>query len=369
MVFNQFDHECMARAIALAWRGRYSTSPNPRVGCVIALHHQIIAESFHQHKGGAHAEIIALSQLPPEQDLREGTIYITLEPCSHWGATGPCVEALIKRKIGRVVVAMLDPNPLVNGRGFELLKKASIQVDCGLLAQQARELNRGFLSRIERHRPFVILKMAMSLDGKIALKNGISQWITGTIAREDVQRNRAESCAILTGIGTVQRDDPQLNIRSFTTKRQPVRIVLDPYLTISPNAKVIQDSGSPTWLVVAEDLEIQGVKKSFIPPHVKLIKAKIKDGRIELVNLMKLLAKLEIGQLYLECGPKLAGAFLERKLVDELHIYQAPLILGKDALDAFALPELKQLSAASRWNRIREENLGSDKKWILRPQE
>ena len=224
-VFSDTDRDMMRRALTLAAEGRFSTSPNPRVGCIIAHGGQIVGQGFHLKAGGPHAEVHALRQAG--ESARGATAYVTLEPCSHYGRTPPCAEALIQAGVSRVVAAIADPNPQVAGKGLAMLSAAGIRTESGLLETEARELNRGFLSRIERGRPFVRLKCAASLDGKTALSDGLSQWITGEAARHDVQILRAESCAVLTGIGTVLADDPQLNVRAFPTLRQPLRIVLD----------------------------------------------------------------------------------------------------------------------------------------------
>ena len=246
---TETDSRMMQTALSLAWQGRFSTSPNPRVGCVIAQGEQIVGQGFHVYAGEPHAEIHALQQAGAR--AHGATAYVTLEPCSHHGRTAPCANALVNAGITKVVVAMTDPNPLVSGQGLAILDAAGIATVSGLFKTQARELNRGFLSRIERQRPFIKLKCAASLDGKTALSNGQSQWITGAAAREDVQILRAESCAVLTGIGTILADNPQLNVRNFHTLRQPIRIILDTRLRTPLDSHVIKDSGSPTLILTA----------------------------------------------------------------------------------------------------------------------
>lgn len=248
-VFSDTDRDMMRRALTLAAEGRFSTSPNPRVGCIIAHGGQIVGQGFHLKAGGPHAEVHALRQAG--ENARGATAYVTLEPCAHYGRTPPCAEALIAGGVGRVVAAMRDPNPQVAGKGFALLEAAGIATACGLLADEARELNRGFLSRIERGRPFVRIKTAASLDGKTALADGRSQWITGAAARADVQRLRAESCAVLTGIGTVLHDNPRLNVRKFSTIRQPLRVILDSRLRTPESSHMIQD-GQATQIFTLE---------------------------------------------------------------------------------------------------------------------
>ena len=261
--FSATDTRLMQTALDLAWQGRFSTSPNPRVGCVIAHGGQIVGQGFHLRAGEPHAEVHALRQAGAH--AHGATAYVTLEPCSHTGRTGPCAQALINAGICRVVAAMHDPNPLVGGQGFAMLRAAGIEVQSGLLETAARALNRGFLSRIERGRPFVRLKVAASLDGKTALSDGRSQWITGAEARHDVQILRAESCAVLTGIGTILADDPQLNVRAFAALRQPARIVLDSHARTPLGSRIIQDSGSATVLVHASNTT---PKHTALPPHV-----------------------------------------------------------------------------------------------------
>ncbi|WP_277073836.1 bifunctional diaminohydroxyphosphoribosylaminopyrimidine deaminase/5-amino-6-(5-phosphoribosylamino)uracil reductase RibD, partial [Simonsiella muelleri] len=248
--FSDLDHAHMHRALELAWQGRFSTSPNPRVGCVIAHGEQIVGQGFHVKAGEPHAEVHALRQAG---SLAQGaTAYVTLEPCAHYGRTPPCAESLRESGVARVVAAMRDPNPLVAGKGLAILTAAGVLVECGLLEHKARELNRGFLSRIERKRPFISLKMAASLDGKTALSDGCSKWITGELARSDVQQLRAQSCAILTGIGTILADNPQLNVRQFNTLRQPIRVILDSYFRLPEKSQVVQDDGE-TWLFTLAD--------------------------------------------------------------------------------------------------------------------
>ncbi|EMT7668530.1 bifunctional diaminohydroxyphosphoribosylaminopyrimidine deaminase/5-amino-6-(5-phosphoribosylamino)uracil reductase RibD, partial [Neisseria gonorrhoeae] len=249
-MFSDTNISMMENALRLAALGRFSTSPNPRVGCVIAHGRQIVGQGFHVKAGEPHAEVHALRQAG--EMAKGATAFVTLEPCSHYGRTPPCAEALLRSGVTRVVAAMRDPNPPVAGKGLVLLKAAGIKTECGLLENKARELNRGFLSRIERRRPFVRLKCAVSLDGKTALSDGSSFWITGEEARADVQVLRAESCAVLTGIGTVLADNPRLNVRAFPTLRQPARIVLDSRLRLPPNSHLVTDGQSPTYIATLE---------------------------------------------------------------------------------------------------------------------
>ena len=363
--FNEIDIAHMQRAIELAWQGRFSTSPNPRVGCVIAHGAQIVGVGFHILAGREHAEINALKQAG--NLARGATAYVTLEPCSHFGRTPPCANALIEAQISRVVIAMTDPNPLVAGNGIRMLKNARITVDTGLLEHEARALNRGFLSRIERHRPFVKMKIAASLDGKTALSNGQSQWITGEHARADVQILRAESCAILTGINTVLADNPRLNVRQFPTLRQPIRIVLDSQLRMQTDCHLIQD-GAPTWIITAEG---QNDARFLAYPNVRTIPTKTDENqRIALPELLALLAENHIGELMIEAGTTLNSAFLAADLVDELVYYQSPKILGHGARGLFSLPEdATTLTQNPAWQTQAITHIGDDIKWVLHPQQ
>ena len=360
--FSPQDTAHMRRALDLAAQGRFSTSPNPRVGCVIARGGQIVGQGFHLQAGTPHAEVHALRQAG--ELARGATAYVTLEPCAHYGRTPPCAEALIAAGVGRVVAAMRDPNPQVAGKGFAMLEAAGIATVSGLLADEARELNRGFLSRIERGRPFVRIKTAASLDGKTALSDGRSQWITDSAARADVQILRAESCAVLTGIGTVLADDPQLNVRDFPTLRQPLRIVLDSRLRLSPAHRIAGDGGATLVITLAPD-------DGRFAAHPAVRVRTLPDdgsGRIHLAALLALLAAEEqIGELMVEAGATLAGEFLRQDLADEIVHYQAPKMLGSGARELFRLPENPAaLTGAGSWHTRSVEVLGSGIKWVLR---
>lgn len=360
--FTDLDHAHMQRAIELAWQGRFSTSPNPRVGCVLAHGSQIVGTGFHIQAGSPHAEIHALRQAGGL--ARGATAYVTLEPCAHYGRTPPCAQALIDAGVGQVIAAMQDPNPLVGGKGLAMLAAAGIETRCGLLENQARALNRGFLSRIERGRPFVKLKTAASLDGKTALADGRSQWITGDAARHDVQILRAESCAVLTGIGTVLADNPRLNVRDFPTLRQPVRIVLDSSLKTPATSHLIQDGGT-TWLFAAETAHDDGRFAGHA--NVSLFRLpENENGGLDLRQLLSVLAQNGIGELMVEAGAKLASAFLQQDLADEIICYQAPKILGGNGAGLFRLPEnTAALTAESAWQTTSVSQVGNDIKWVL----
>ena len=353
--FTHQDTQHMQLALALAWQGRFSTSPNPRVGCVIAHGSQIVGQGYHVQAGAPHAEVHALAQAGAL--ARGATAYVTLEPCAHHGRTPPCAEALVRAGVSRVIAAMQDPNPLVAGKGLAILRQAGIQVASGLCEIEARALNRGFLSRLERQRPFVKLKIAASLDGKTALSNGASQWITGEAARADVQIQRAESCAVLTGIGTILADNPQLNVR-IPTIRQPLRIVLDRQLRTPIGSQIIQDGGNT--LICTQNPTANPFADC---PNVRI-------HRQPENNLSQLLAQLaqqyQIGELMIEAGSTLATAFIQADLVDEIVYYQAPKMLGDSAHGLFRLPENEAtLTQPPQWQTISVEPLGDDIKWVL----
>ena len=367
-VFSDTDRDMMRRALTLAAEGRFSTSPNPRVGCIIAHGGQIVGQGFHLKAGGPHAEVHALRQAG--ENARGATAYVTLEPCSHYGRTPPCAEALIQAGVSRVVAAIADPNPQVAGKGLAMLSAAGIRTESGLLETEARELNRGFLSRIERGRPFVRLKCAASLDGKTALSDGLSQWITGEAARHDVQILRAESCAVLTGIGTVLADDPQLNVRAFPTLRHPLRIVLDSRLRLPPTAKLLADPESPVLLLTAVPPEKYPAALAAVP-HLDILTVPAADGRISLPAALPLLAERGIGELLVEAGATLCGAFLQSGLADEIVLYQAGKILGGNARSLFDLPENPAaLQQPASWQTRSVTILdGGDLKQVLRKKE
>lgn len=355
---TQTDFIFMHRALELAALARYSTSPNPRVGCVIVHGENIVGEGFHLQAGSPHAEVHALRQAG--EWARGATAYVTLEPCAHYGRTPPCAQALIDAGVARVVAAMTDPNPLVAGQGLAMLRAAGIETESGILENEARALNRGFLSRMERQRPFVRAKIAMSLDGKTALADGRSKWITGDAARADVQRLRAESCAVLTGINTVLADDPQLNVRNFATLRQPVRVVLDSYFRLPETAKIVQD-GAATWVFTHH--AVASVPKA----NVRLFRQpENSNGSLNLGLVLTTLAQEGIGELMLESGATLTSAFLAQDWVDEIVLYQAPKILGETAQNAFRLPENPAaLLRTTDWQTVSVETMGDDVKWVL----
>lgn len=361
MSFTAVDHGMMARALQLAERGLWTTSPNPRVGCVLVRAGEIVGEGWHEKAGEPHAEVHALRAAGDK--ARGATAYVTLEPCSHYGRTPPCAEALVKAGVARVVAAMTDPNPQVSGRGMALLQAAGIDTASGLLENEARELNIGFVSRMTRGRPWLRLKAAASLDGKTALNNGVSQWITGSQARLDGQRWRARACAVLTGIGTVRDDDPQLNVRDFPTSRQPLRVIVDSRLETPLTARILQ--GGPTLVAGAVDdakkadlLRAAGAEVIVLPNAA---------GKVELPELLAELARRGINEVHAEAGFKLNGSLLREGLVDELLLYLAPCLIGHAASGLFNLPELTTL-VGKQALQIRDlRQLGEDIRLIARP--
>ena len=330
----------MRVALAQAQKSLYITTPNPRVGCVIVRDGEVIAEGHTQPAGFAHAEAHALHHAAESGvDVRGATVYVTLEPCSHHGRTPPCADALIAAGIARVVVAIEDPNPLVSGQGIARLRAAGVDVEVGVLAREAREMNIGFLYRMQHGRPWVRMKIAASLDGGTALQNGQSQWITSPQARDDGHAWRAQACAILTGIGTVQQDDPQMNVRAVDTPRQPRRIIVDSRLEISPDAKVLQGGGS--WIVAATDDEKRAGRLRADGHEVIVLPND--GGKVDLNELMRELGRRQINELHVEAGFKLNGSLLRAGVVDELLMYVAPCLLGP-AQGIARLPVLEQLS-------------------------
>jgi len=361
MSFTAADHRWMAQALQLAERGLWTTSPNPRVGCLLVKDGMVVGEGWHAKAGEPHAEVHALRAAGDQ--ARGATAYVTLEPCSHHGRTPPCAEALIAAGVRRVVAAMSDPNPLVAGKGIALLQAAGIVTACGLLENEARELNIGFVARMTRGRPWLRLKAAASLDGKTALNNGISQWITGPAARRDGQRWRARACAVLTGIGTVRDDDPQLNVRDFTTPRQPLRVVVDSQLETPLNARIL--SGGPVLIAgaVADAEKVAALRATgaevLILPNAA--------GKVELKDLLTELGRRGVNEVHAEAGFKLNGSLLREGLVDELLLYLAPCLLGHAASGLFNLPELTSLDGKRRLTIRDLRQIGEDIRLLARP--
>jgi len=356
------DTQAMRFALQLAGQSMYITSPNPRVGCVIVRDSHIIAQGRTQPAGQAHAEVAALSDAQARGiDLRGATAFVTLEPCSHHGRTPPCADALIASGISRVVAAIEDPNPQVSGAGIAKLRAAGIATEVGLLANEAREMNIGFFSRMERGRPWVRMKIAASLDGGTALTNGQSQWITSAAARTDGHAWRARACAILTGIGTVEQDDPQLTVRGIDTSRQPQRIVLDSALQISPQAQVLKGGGS--WIVTIASNASREAK--LMAAGAELIHLPAQEGKVDLQALMRELGRRQINELHVEAGFKLNGSLLRAGIVDELLVYLAPCLLGP-AQGMARLPELQELDQRLSFRFHQMQPVGEDVRLLLR---
>lgn len=357
---NPADSQWMAQALRLAELGLYTTSPNPRVGCVIVQGDKVVGEGWHERAGEPHAEVHALRAAG--SSARGATAFVTLEPCSHFGRTPPCADALIAAGIARVVVAMQDPNPLVAGQGISKLRSAGITVESGLMEAAARGLNAGFVTRMTRGLPLVRSKIAASLDGRTALANGISKWITGEAARSDVQHWRARSCAILTGSGTVLADDPQLNVRANDAARQPLRVVLDSGLRTPPTAKVLQ-SGKTLIYASAADAAKQ---KTLAACGAEVVILPGTDGRVDMHAVLRDLAQRGMNEVLVEAGRKLNGALLKAGLVDELVLYLAPQFLGDAARGLADLGELTQLQqrVALEWNDVRQ--VGTDLRIIAK---
>jgi len=358
------DIEFMQRAINLAKNGRFTTTPNPNVGCVLVKDGQVIGEGFHRQAGQGHAEVNALAQV--KGSAKKATAYVTLEPCSHYGRTPPCSKGLIEAGVSRVVVGMQDPDPRVAGRGLAMLEAAGISTVCGVLEQQSRDLNPGFLSRIEKKRPFITIKMASTLDGCTALNDGSSQWITGSEARRDVQQFRAQHCAILTGTGTVLADNPSLNIRynelgylqqsiSESALRQPLRIVIDSQNKVLPSHKMIGIK-SPVLLVRRE------ADEQSWPGHVEQLVMSGK-GHIDLNSLMVELAKRDINSVWVEAGATLAGALIESDLCDELIVYQAPKLMGTNNKGLVTLPSIDHMNKLLDLNVTDVRMIGQDMRY------
>ncbi|XQU07740.1 bifunctional diaminohydroxyphosphoribosylaminopyrimidine deaminase/5-amino-6-(5-phosphoribosylamino)uracil reductase RibD [Halomonas sp. LY9] len=373
--FSTADHRFMARAIQLAKRGLYTTDPNPRVGCVIVRFDSseqgcVVGEGYHERAGEPHAEIHALKAAGSA--AQSATAYVTLEPCSHTGRTGPCAVALAQAGVARVVVAMKDPNPQVSGGGIEHLKTAGIKVQVGLLEADARVLNPGFISRMERQRPFVRLKMAMSLDGRTAMGSGESQWITGPQARTQVQRLRARSSAILSGVESVIMDDSRLTLRAEQlalanaddiAQRQPLRVILDSRLRLPLAAACLREPGRTLIITTDQHSEEKRRKLAAAGAEIKVLPAEA--GRIALADMLRWLADNEqVNELLVETGATLAGALLEANLVDELQLFIAPTLLGGEARPLFALPGIIQMADQKRLTIKESRTVGQDW-WII----
>lgn len=359
-MFSPVDHQYMAEALRLAGLGLYTTTPNPRVGCVIVRDGQVAGTGWHEKAGGPHAEVLALGAAGAR--ARGATAYVSLEPCSHHGRTPPCTDALIQAGIARVVAAMQDPNPRVAGEGFAALRAAGIEVESGLMQDEAQALNIGFVARMRRGRPWVRMKIAASLDGRTALANGKSQWITGPEARRDGHAWRARACAVLSGIGTVKDDDPQLNVREVDTPRQPLKIVVDSRLQLPLSAKLLA-SGK---VLIAAALEDKAAIAALQDHGAEVLLLPNARGKVELTELMRELARRGLNEVHVEAGYKLNGSLLAAGLVDELLLYLAPSLLGDGALGMFSLPELTDLAQKRLVQFADVQTIGSDLRILAR---
>ena len=363
--FSLQDHQFMQRAIYLAKRGHYTTSPNPRVGCVIVLNGEVVGEGFHEISGQGHAEVHALKQAGAK--AKGATAYVTLEPCSHFGLTPPCAEALIKAQVGHVIAAMVDPNPQVSGRGLERLKSAGITTKFGLLEQDARDLNPGFIRLMTTKLPYVRCKLAASLDGKTAMASGESQWITSDHAREDVQRLRAQSCGVICGADSVIFDDAKMTVRwnalgelknsyEEAKVRQPIRIVIDSKNRLTPDLAIFKTASK--IILIRTSIENEQTWPHFVE---QVVISKAKDSeQISLKHLLIYLAQQGLNDILIESGAKLAGAFMSENLVDELILYQAPKLIGSEGKSLVDIPAILQLSEAKDLNITDISMVGKD---------
>jgi diaminohydroxyphosphoribosylaminopyrimidine deaminase/5-amino-6-(5-phosphoribosylamino)uracil reductase len=367
-MISDFDRFAMQRALTLAARGLETSDPNPRVGCVIAQGGRIVGEGWHERAGEAHAEVTALRAAGGR--AAGASVYVTLEPCSHHGRTPPCVEALTAAKVARVVYAAPDPNPLVNGRGAAALRAAGIVVEAGLLEQEANELNAGFVRRMQLGRPLIRVKLAMSLDGRTALANGESRWITGEEARRDVHQWRARSSAVLTGIGTVLADDPRLDVRlpevaGAGPRRQPLRVVLDTQLRTPPQARLFGGGDVLILTALSGSDDASAAALTARGAHVESLPAT--DHRLDLAAVLDRLGELELNEVLVEAGATLAGEFLRQSLADELLLYVGPRLLGPTGRALVDLPPLPGLAQAPTFTLFEMQQIGEDLRLRLRP--
>jgi len=356
--FTAFDHAMMARALELGAKGLYTTTPNPRVGCVLVQGESVVGEGWHEKAGGPHAEVVAIGQAGAR--AAGATLYVNLEPCNHHGRTPPCVDLIRKSSIKRVVAAMLDPNPRA-ARGGEALTAGGVGFEHGLMEAEARELNIGFVSRVTRGRPWVRMKIAATLDGRTALGEGPnagrSQWITGAEARKDGHRWRARACAILTGIGTVKADDPRLTVREVETPRQPLRVVVDSRLEIPQNARILEGGGTLVLCAVDAERKIKGEIQKLPNPH----------GKVELPKALEELARRGVNELHVEAGLRLNGSLVREGCVDEFLIYLNPSFLGDEAQGMLALGGISSLDARLKLRIASMDRVGDDLRILARP--
>ncbi len=362
MNYSRFDHHCMARALRLATKGLYSTHPNPMVGCVIAQAGGVVGQGWHELAGGPHAEIEALRDAG--NSAKGSTVYVTLEPCSHHGRTPPCATALLEAEVSRVVISSSDPNPQVNGQGLDRLKAAGVKVESGLMAAEAETLNVGFYTRMREGRPWVRVKVAISLDGRTALRNGDSKWISSEASRRDVQSWRARSSAILTGIGTVLADNPSMIARLDGLKRQPLRVIADSRWRTPLESKILSDQKTA---VIAGDSAIR-IPRELEETEVNCLPLQAEDGRSGLGQLMSELAKMEVNELQVEAGAVLCGALMKKRLVDDVLIYQAPVLLGEGGPGPFNLGPLESMNDRTHLRLLETAQIGNDLRLRFSPE-
>ena len=356
----------MAEALRLAERGLYTTDPNPRVGAVVVKDGRIVGRGFHKKAGEPHAEVLALKEAGAA--AQGATLYVTLEPCSHHGKTPPCAGAVIAAKVARVVAAMTDPNPVVSGKGFELIKGAGIAIAQGLMETEARALNPGFISRMTRGRPWVRSKLAVSLDGRTALADGESKWISGEASRWDVHHWRARSSAVLTGIGTLLKDDPSLNVRLEGEWRQPMKIVIDPNLSTPPDAKIFKQDPDAVYIATTVDDEEEHVLLNDVGANIQVFAEKA-GGMMDMKLVLETLSQLECNEVLVEAGAGMNGPLLAAGLIDELIVYMAPNVLGDTARGMFSLPPLHGMDQRREFEITDIRKIGNDLRLMLRPKQ
>jgi diaminohydroxyphosphoribosylaminopyrimidine deaminase/5-amino-6-(5-phosphoribosylamino)uracil reductase len=359
------DMRYMRRALRLAARGLRTCAPNPAVGCVIVNDDHVVGEGFHARAGGPHAEVVALRAAG--ERTRAATVYVTLEPCNHHGRTPPCATALIDAGVLRVVAAAHDPNPRVTGGGVKVLQAAGIEVEIGVGEMQMRRINRGFFSRFERGRPWLTLKLAASLDGRSALADGTSRWITGPVARAAVHRSRARTGAVLTGVGTVLADDPALNVRLPGVSRQPMRVVLDSRLATPPGARLLREPGGAVYIFCTEADSERRRALEAAGAEIFLIAADA-DGHPQWGAVLRILAGLEVNEVYAECGPRLAASLIAAERVDELELFQGPHLLGPGAQTFAVVQDRDDIPDPPRWRVAWARRVGRDVRIRLQPQ-
>lgn len=366
------DRFYMRKALDLAERGLYSSRPNPRVGCVVVKDSSIVGTGWHQKAGENHAEVDALREAGAEAS--GATLYVTLEPCNHYGKTPPCAMAVIESGVERVVVAMKDPNPLVAGSGISRLESAGIQVDVGLLEAEARHLNIGFISRMERNKPWVRCKLAMSLDGHTALTSGESKWITGEDARRDVQRLRARSCAVITGVSTIKYDDPSMNVRAeqmevdfdhYSSPSQPLRVIMDTHLSVPPQARLFSRPGEVLIATCSQHSLSPMLKEN---PEISVFRQGDKSDEVSPEAVIAELGSRGANEILIEAGSRLSASFLRSNLIDELWIYVAPKLFGSSSRSLFSLPEVHSLAEAQPLELVEALPVGQDVRLVYRPE-